>query len=55
MKVKIQDKELVLDGVVTVYDAAREAELQLYEHNVEYKCNPALYRKIYDMIIENCN
>lgn len=35
--------------------AAREAELQLYEHNVEYKCNPALYRKIYDMIIENCN
>ena len=27
MKVKIQDKELELEGVVTVYDAAKEAEL----------------------------
>ncbi len=29
--------------------AAREAELMMYEHNVEYKCNPEVYRKIYEL------
>ncbi len=28
---------------------AREAELMMYEHNVEYKCNPEVYRKIYEL------
>lgn len=29
---------------------AREAQLELYEHNVEYKCNPDVYGKIYKFI-----
>ena len=29
---------------------AREAELKLYEHNVEYKCTPDSYLRIYEAI-----
>jgi hypothetical protein len=29
---------------------AREAELKLYEHNVEYKCTPDSYLRIYEVI-----
>ena len=32
---------------------AREAELKVYEHNVEYKCTPDSYLRIFETISEN--
>ena len=41
-----------LDLMQQVMLVAREAELAMYSHNIEYKCNPKVYVKINDLLTQ---
>jgi len=41
------------DLMQQAHSKAREAELKMYEHNVEYKCSPDTYLKIFELLNDN--